>query len=163
VRTILRRMNLLFDKFLFVSTAICSILFFVVIIIAVVTRYLLKFPILASIELSSLLFIWSCFLAAAQTYRRQAHIRFSLLFEKLNPQLQRPVAITTHLLVIGFLIIVFYQSLLINSLLWRTDLPMLEISQSWFYVPLPIISLIMTAYTIEFILEELHPSNEKAS
>jgi TRAP-type C4-dicarboxylate transport system permease small subunit len=52
------------------------------------------------------------------------------------------------------LTIVFYQSLIVSRLLWPTDLPMLGISQAWFYIPLMVIFPLMMCHTIEFIMIE---------
>lgn len=157
---ILKQMNRFLEKFLFVNTAISSILFFAIVLISVLTRYLFKAPILASVELSRLFFIWSCFLAASLTYRKRAHIGFSLLFEKMPLLMQRCVTVLIHGCILIFLSIVFYQSILISKLLWQTDLPMLQISQSWFYLPLPLVSMIMMFYTLEFLIDDFSRKGE---
>lgn len=156
----LKKINQFFEKFLFVNTAISSILFFSIVLISVLTRYLFKTPILASVELSRLFFIWSCFLAASLTYRKRAHIGFTLLFEKMPLLLQRWVTVLIYLCIFIFLSIVFYQSILISKLLWQTDLPMLQISQSWFYLPLPLVSMIMIFYTLEFFIDDFSQKGE---
>lgn len=151
----MRKINRLFDKLLFIGTATCSISFFIIIIIAVASRYIFRMPILASIELSRLLFVWSCFLAAAIAYRRKAHVSITFIFDKMPQKIRNIITPVLSLLVIIFMIIVFYQSLLVTILLWQSKLPMLEISQSFFYLPVPIISIIIIFYTIEFLREEI--------
>ncbi len=156
----LKKINHFFEKFLFINTAISSILFFAIVLISVLTRYLFKTPILASVELSRLFFIWSCFLAASLTYRKRAHIGFTLLYEKMPLGLQRWVTVLIHTNILAFLSIVFYQSISISKLLWQTDLPMLQISQSWFYLPLPLVSMIMIFYTLEFFIDDFSKKGE---
>jgi len=148
----MRRFNRFLERLLHCGTAVSSILFFIVVLVAVLTRYILRTPILASIELSRLFFVWSCFLAAALTYRRRAHIGITLLFGKLPIALRRFFALFIHLAIMLFLAMILVQSVLVNRLLWPTDLPMLGISQAYFYLPLPIVSLFMIAFTVEFLV-----------
>jgi TRAP-type C4-dicarboxylate transport system permease small subunit len=157
----MRQLNKFFDKLLFISTAISSIAFFVIIIIAVASRYIFKMPILASIELSRLLFVWSCFLAAALAYRRQAHVAITFIYDKFRPAVQKVITILIHLLILSFMGMVLYQSIIVTTLLWPSRLPMLQITQSWFYLPVPIISLIMIFYTLEFLWDDLFASLDK--
>ena len=151
----MRQINKILDKVVYLASAISSISFFVVIILAIISRYIFKTPILASIELSRLLFIWSCFLAAALTYRRRAHVSITYIFDKLPQTGQKILTFCTHLLVLLFMGIIFYQSIIVTYLLWPSKLPMLQITQSWFYLPVPISSLIIFSFTLEFIWDDL--------
>ncbi|MBN1481625.1 TRAP transporter small permease [candidate division KSB1 bacterium] len=156
----MRQLNRFIDKILFFTTALTSISFFIIIILAVASRYIFKAPILASIELSRLLFVWSCFLAAALAYRRKAHISITFIFEKFPHFLQKYVTLFLHILILLFLVIVFHQSVIVTVLLWPSRLPMLQITQSWFYLPVPIFSLILIFYTLEFLVDDLGVKKE---
>ncbi len=156
----MKHLNRFFDKLLYVGTAISSISFFVIVIIAVASRYVFKSPILASIEISRLLFVWSCFLAAALTYRRGAHVSITYIFDKFPKRLQRGITVLLHVLILVFMAIVFYQSIIVTRLLWPSRLPMLQISQSWFYIPVPIIAMIIISYTLEFLFRDLQIKGE---
>ncbi len=149
----LRKLVKFFDVLLFGSTAVSSILFFLVVLLSIVSRFLLKKPILASIELSRLFFIWSCFLAAAITYHRKAHIGFTLFYDKVSPGLQKYMSFIIYSFIIVFCSAVFVHSLSIIILLWHTRFPMLGISQSWLYLPVPVVCFFMIVFTIEFWLE----------
>jgi len=158
----MRKLNRFFDRILYASTAVFSIAFFIIVIIAVSSRYIIKAPILASIELSRLFFVWSCFLAAAITYRRKAHVAITFVFNKFPPQLQKAVQLFNYSIILIFSGIVFYYSIFVTQLLWRSELPMLEISQSWFYVPVPLVFICILSYTIEFIINLLTSSENEA-
>ncbi len=150
----LRRFNRQADRVLFWSVAAFACLFFGTVLLAVFSRYLFKLPILASIELSRLFFIWSCFLAVGTTYRRRAHVTFALLFEKSPERLQRWGVLLVHVLIILFSVVILYQSVRILLLLWPTDLPMLGISQGWLYVPLPLVSALLVLFALEFLIDD---------
>ncbi len=158
----MRNLNRFFDRILYGSTAVFSIAFFIIVIIAISSRYIIKAPVLASIELSRLFFVWSCFLAAAITYRRKAHVAITYVFNKFPPKLQKAVQFLNYCIILIFSGIVLYYSILVNKLLWTSELPMLEISQSWFYVPVPLVFICIISYTIEFIVELLTSSENEA-
>jgi TRAP-type C4-dicarboxylate transport system permease small subunit len=158
----LKKLNLLLDGLLAKLVAATSIFFFSVVLISVFARYVIKAPVLASIELSRITFVWSCMLAAALTYRQGAHIAISFLFERSPRTLQKWLNRLTHVLVLAFSILVLWQSTLVVWLLWPTDLPMLEISQSWFYIPLPFVCLIICLFTVEFLLDDRQDRSEEA-
>ena len=145
---------------LFWSVALSAFLFFSVVVVAVLTRYVLKTPILASIELSRLFFVWSCFLAAALTYRRRAHVGFELLYERFPAGARTAISMGIYVLIIAFSSLLVYQGLIVNRLLWLTDLPMLQWSQSWFFVPVPLVGLFFILYTLEFMMDHTAPPGE---
>ncbi len=154
----MRKLNRLLDDLLYAGTALSSLAFFIIIIIAVASRYILKTPILASIELSRLFFVWACFLAAAIGYRRRAHVAITFIYEKFPDALQRLTRALVHVIVLLFSGLIFYHSLTVNTLFWNTELPMLQISQSWFYVPIPIVFFCIICFALEFLWDELTES-----
>jgi TRAP-type C4-dicarboxylate transport system permease small subunit len=150
---LMRRINRLFDRLLYIGTAASAMAFFAVVIVAIAARCIATWPFHSSIELSRLLFVWSCFLAAALAYRKRAHVGFTLLFERLPARWQRQIAGLNYLLILAFAVVVFVQSILTCWLLWPTVLPILGISQAWFYVPVPMLCLCVFSYTVESLVE----------
>ena len=146
-----QRINVLFDRLLHIGVAASAIAFFAVVVVAIAARCIATWPFHSSIELSRLFFVWSCFLAAGLAYRKQAHVGFTLLFDKMPAPWRRRIAGLNYLLILGFVTVVLVQSILTCWLLWPTVLPILGISQAWFYVPVPILCLCILAYTVEFI------------
>ncbi|WP_020532561.1 TRAP transporter small permease [Flexithrix dorotheae] len=152
----IKKVNLTFSKLLFRITNITAILFFLIIILGIISRFIIKVPILASIELSRLLFVWSCFFAAALTYQRKAHIAITIFTDRLSNRVQHILGCFTYSIILLFVIILLFYSSEVVYLLWHSDLPMLGISQGWFYVPLPIVSVLMLSFTLEFLQEEFN-------
>lgn len=149
VRATNRRSN----SFLNWVTVITAASFLLVVLLTVASRYLLKTPVLSSIELSRLFFVWSCFTAAALGYYRKSHIAISLITNRLPPNLSTAITFVVHLLSLVFFIVIIYYSLIVVNTLWETRLPILGISQSWFYLPVPFSFLFMSFFNIEFIQE----------
>jgi TRAP-type C4-dicarboxylate transport system permease small subunit len=127
-------------------------LFLAVVLVGVVSRFVLHRPVLASIELSRLFFVWSVFLATALAFRRQAHVSIALAFERLPPRVRRVVATFTRLLMLAFSLAVAWQGALLCQLLWQTRLPMLQISYGWLCLPLPLASLALASFLVETLV-----------
>ena len=147
----MRKINVVLDHILFWATGISAMAFFVVVLAAIVIRATVGGQFHSSIELSRLFFVWSCFLAAALTYRRRAHVAFTLLFDKVSRKTQQLASLLVHALVLIFAVIVTYHAVLMCCLIWPTVLPVLGISQAWLYLPVPVMCLFVISYTLEFL------------
>ncbi|MBN1997186.1 TRAP transporter small permease [candidate division KSB1 bacterium] len=151
----MRKIFQVFDRLLFVGTASTSILFFAMILLSIISRFLLKRPILASIELSRFFFIWSCFLAAALAYHRKAHVGFTLLYEKFSPFIQKWMSNFIYAVIVAFCTLVLVHGIDVVLLLWYTKFPMLGISQAWLYIPVPIVCFFLIIFTLELWMESI--------
>jgi TRAP-type C4-dicarboxylate transport system permease small subunit len=78
-------------------------------------------------------------------------VGFTLLFDRAPARWRRGIAGLKYLLILGFATVVLVQSIITCRLLWPTVLPILGVSQAWFYVPVPILCLCILSYTVEFI------------
>ena len=135
-------------------TAAAAVLFFFVVITGVLSRYVVQRPLLAAIELSRLFFVWACFLAAALAYRRRAHVAFELLFEKLPTRLRHALSLLGHGLVLLFCGVVGVSGARVTWWLWPTDLSMLQTSQGWLFLPVPLVCLVIALFAVERMAEE---------
>ena len=149
----IKKLNHHFYTFLYWATAASAILFFLMVCLNVFTRYVLRAPIIVSIELSRILFVWSCFLAAGITYYKKGHIVISFLFEKFSNNGKKIIRISIYILSILFFTLLTALSIEVVFLIWKTEFPILGISQSWLYIPVPLSSLIMLSFSIEFLIE----------
>lgn len=145
----MRRVNSTLESVLYWGVATSSFLFLAVVLVGVASRFVLHRPVLASIELSRLFFVWSCFLATALALRRNAHVSIALGFERLPPRGQRVVAAATRSLLLAFSLAVAWQGAVLCHLLWPTRLPMLQISYGWLCLPLPLAGLAMASFLVE--------------
>ena len=125
----------------------------------VFTRYVLKTPILSSIELSRIFFVWACFLAAGITFYKNGHIVISFVTDPIPTGLRKLINVIIQILIMLFLTGISYWSIEVVLKIWNTEFPILGVSQSWLYIPLTLISMIMLLFNIEMILQTLKPSN----
>ena len=77
----------------------------------VVSRYLLSTSIAFTEELTTNLFVWSCFIGAAAAAKRGAHLGFSLVVDSMPGLARRWVAALVTLLTLGMFGIMFVLSL----------------------------------------------------
>jgi TRAP-type transport system small permease protein len=146
---VFKQINLLIERTIFWMTACSTLIFVVFVLLSVITRYLTKTPILGSIEMSRLFFVWACFLAASLGYRRNIHIAITFIVDKLPQQWIRIIDIFIHSITVVFFAVIFKESLVVVKLLWFTHLPLSGLSQSWLYLPVPFLSLVIILFAIE--------------
>ena len=92
------------------------IIFVVIVFVSVLTRYVFNYPMIESVELARLAFIWTILLAIAIGVYRRAHVAIYNLREMLPPAGREIVAVVVHLLSAGFgaLIVVHGLSQAVN-------------------------------------------------
>lgn len=76
----------------------------------VLTRYVTMQPAVWTAELSGILFTWVVFVGSATAFRRNEHVRVSLLVDLLPARYATLVRLVSRLLVLGFLFYVTYLS-----------------------------------------------------
>jgi len=151
----IKSINNSIEKLLYWLTAITAFFFFFMVIAGVGSRYIFLTPIAWSIEVSRLLFIWSCFLAAALTYRKKSHISISFLTDKFSKKNQYFAEIIRQLLSIVFMLLIFSAALQTIESLWFSTLPVLQISQGWLYIPVVVTAMSIVLFTFEELVESI--------
>ena len=145
----LKRLNASVERTMYWMTVSATLLFIVFVLLGVISRYLTRSPILGSIEMSRLFFVWACFLAASLGYRKQAHISLSFLTGLLPDKIRKALDLGIDLLCLIFFMMILSGSLRVTGLLWATQLPASGYSQGWFYVPVVIASVTMALFAAE--------------
>ena len=95
------------DWFLVVSLGVMLLVNFA----NVISRYLINMSFAATEELTTNLFVWSCYIGAAAAAKRGAHLGFGLLVESMPRKAQRLVTGAVTLLTLSMFAIMFYLSL----------------------------------------------------
>ena len=134
-------------------TALTAACFAVLIFSAVLSRYVFHYPILYSVEISRLMFIWSCFLAATIAYKRNAHIRFEFTRNILGETGTRITNLAAHLACLVFFIGILIASIDYTIKLWPTSFPIIGISQGWIYTSLIVSMSILLIHSISHLIK----------
>jgi len=129
------------------------VLFFAgLLIVTVFSRYVFQLPIVTSVEMTRLAFVWATFLGIAAGVKRGGHVRV-VAFVSLFPASLR--GLTVYLvhgsfLLFGLLMLRYGYFLTIQ--MSGTSFPTLGISQSWLYVVLPVTGVLMVLHALSGML-----------
>jgi len=121
----------------------------------VVFRYVIKHPLIFSVEIAKLLFIWSAFFAATVAYKEKKHIRFQFLNAFLK---ERGLELNELIIRISgcfFFIILLFYAVRFTKIVWPTFFPVLNLSQGWLYVSVIVALVILIVHSIDLSLEAL--------
>lgn len=109
----------------------------------------LRHPIVWSVDLAQLLFVWISMFGADAALKKHAHVGVDLLTKKLPVRWQKIITLGTYLLCMMFLAFITYHGILlcINNYLRRYQT--LKISYSFGTAAIPIGSVLMILTLIE--------------
>lgn len=142
-----RAVELLCNAMLLLMTAVIAML--------IVSRNLLGFSFSWSEELTRFLLVWLSMLGAAVLLRRDDHIQMDLLTDYLSPRLRLGLSLVLRLLVLGFLVILLYESWQVANARAVTHAPALGLSMRIPYLALPAGALLMILATLVNIWREV--------
>lgn len=133
-----------------IGTAFILIVFF-----GVLTRYVFRAPIITSIELARLGFVWSCFLGAALGVKRQKHVQFVFLVEHVGRVGRRLIRTVVSGLSSGFFLFLVIKGIEMVQAVQGTYFPALGLSQVWLYLPVPLSGAFMCMHALAFLAQDL--------
>ncbi|MHA6631082.1 TRAP transporter small permease [Pseudonocardia sichuanensis] len=139
----------------------------VVIFAQVFSRYVVGSSIAWTEELARYLLIYLTFIGSAVAVHEHAHLRVDFLVVRLPALLQRIIGIATSLgiaIAAGFLL---YYGATYTLLATGTVSPALEQSIAWVYAVMPVAGLLMLAYLVPHVVDQItgrerssaHPGN----
>jgi TRAP-type C4-dicarboxylate transport system permease small subunit len=114
------------------------VIFIVIVFVSVLTRYVFNYPMIYSVELARLAFIWTMLLAIAIGVYRGAHVAIYNLRDCLPRAWRDRVAVLVHLASAGFGALMVWYGVQLAIRVWPTSFPTLGWSQGWLYLPLAI-------------------------
>ena len=132
-------------------TVLLTVGFALIVFVSVLTRYVFNYPILWSVEVSKLLFVWSCFFAATIAYKNQAHIRFEFASRLLGEIGIKITDLAIHSLSLLFFGFILHQSILFFRAIWGTYFPVMEISQGWLYVSVTVSAVVFLIHNLALL------------
>ena len=139
---------------LYLPIASFSIMF-LVIILQVFCRYVLRYPLTWAMEITVIGFVWTVIFGACFTMRNRSHIKFSLIYDRLKP---RPAALFRMLgniiIVVTFLSMV-YASWRFSMFIGFQKTPVFRISFTYVFLPFVYFLCSISLYTITEIIEDI--------
>jgi TRAP-type transport system small permease protein len=138
-----------------------SIVFVSIIFVSVLTRFVFHHPIVESVELARLSFLWTILLACAIGVHRHAHVAIQNLRTRLPRSWQKPIAIAVHLISGGFGALMFWYGLKLADRVWQTNFPTLGWSQGWLYLPLAISGALIVLHSVSQAVAAIGSDSEE--
>ena len=119
------------------------VLFFAgLLIVTVFSRYIFQLPIITSVEMTRLAFVWATFLGVAAGVKRGVHVRVVAFVSLLHGSF----------LLFGLLMVWYGYFLTVQ--MSGTSFPPLGISQSWLYGVLPVTGALMVLHALSGLLSK---------
>ena len=129
-------------------------------IVSVFSRYVFQLPIITSIEMTRLAFIWACFLGVAAGVKRGVHVRVVAGVMLLPASIQAMTIWLVHgsFLVFGAMMVWYGSRLTVQ--MSGTTFPTLGISQSWMFLALPVTGALMVLHALSGLLSRTPVDHE---
>lgn len=129
--------------------------FFVILLLQVFFRYVLKSSLAWYTELIKIVFLWSLFLAFTIALKSGDHITFKFLYDRLPGTVQKWLSLVCQFLALGFFIFMIWGGFKQFDFISPSIFEILGISERWAVLPFPIAGIIMTIHTIDTIAKSL--------
>jgi TRAP-type C4-dicarboxylate transport system permease small subunit len=126
--------------------------FTILIVVSVFSRYVFQLPIVTTIELTRIAFVWACFLGTAAGVKRGTHLRIVGLVSLAPVRLQPFVPILVHGAFLVFALLMIWHGWGLTDRMFVTTFPTLGISQGWLYLAVPIAGALMVLHSVAALL-----------
>jgi len=132
-----------------------------VILLAIVSRYVIKVSVPWAEELARYLMVWTTFLAGSLGLKKGIHVGISFVVRKIPPRICRWVSLISGLSLLFFFIVVIVEGFCFSMFVSRQLSPALRISMLWVYSALPTGGILFALFVIEFIVADIKRLTEK--
>ncbi len=135
-----------------------GILFIIIAVTAlsqVFSRYVLRHSLVWAHELDILLMIWAVWLSAAIGIHRKAHLRITLVSERLSVKAQRILLVFIDLFTLLFLLIVGIKGVEVIQSVEGMDLISMPIPRGFVFASAPVGAVLMLFLFIPLLVQDL--------
>jgi TRAP-type C4-dicarboxylate transport system permease small subunit len=146
------------------EAAFCCILLVLMVFVvglSVFLRYILQSPLVAGMNMATLMLVWMTFFSASALYKQKAHIAIEFIVNHFPNPLKKGVLSFVYSIIAGALIITVIQAIRLVGVQWHQDIVALGIPRSALSSPIVITGSLMFLTTIRHLLGEIGPSSEK--
>jgi len=144
--------DLVASAFLIVTT--------VLVIINIITRYILNSGLVWSEEVATGCFVWSVFIGAVAVFKHRGHVGVDLLVKRFPAALQKAVRLITDLILVVLNGYMAYLSVLYIQTSYTKMTPVLGVSSAYISTSVLIAFVLMTVYSVKFVIGDLCGSKE---
>jgi C4-dicarboxylate transporter DctQ subunit len=131
-----------------------------VVVVEVGLRYLFSSSLIFTEELARYLMVWVVFLGSAIAVRDGAHIRISMLLNRLPPSVQRWVTVIAEVLTLVFLSIIVVEGVRILPKQLSQIPATFDVPLFYFYLAIPVGSLLMMIFLLPRLWQGLRSGDD---
>ncbi|MBB6449991.1 TRAP-type C4-dicarboxylate transport system permease small subunit [Geomicrobium halophilum] len=144
-------------EYVFLRVAALFFLVFVFcIILQVVSRYVPGISFLWAAEVATYAFIWTIFLGGAVMVRLREHFSIDFLFERLQGFRLLMVQIVSHVLVLGFGLVMVFHGTALTAQFWTWTVNTLpQLQQGFVWMALPVSGVAIIVFAAGNIMEDV--------
>jgi len=132
-----------------------GIFFISVVFLGVLTRYVFHAPIVSSIELARISFVWAAFLGAAICFKGEKHTQFAFLMDAVSVRARSALKVAISGLCLAFFAFLTVKGTQMVEMVRATYFPALGWSQMWLYLPLPLSAAVMFLHALAFLSRDV--------
>ena len=129
----------------------------VVVLLQVIFRYVLNFPLFWTEEFARYCLVWSSLLGSAVAVKRGQHIAVTIFMERFPPVLRRGLTIVALIAVAVILTIILWGGIQLVAITRAQISPALRVSMSVPYLAVPVGAALMLLHMLVFIFETITP------
>lgn len=138
----------------------CVVIVFMAVVVGIVIaetllRDILDVTLIVTDELSRYLMVWTAMLSAALLVADDGHIKIEVVLQAVGPRLRRLLYVCAQLVVLAFLGVLVYASLLVMPSIAQQNTVTLGVSIAWFYAALPVTGALMIVLTVHKLVQRL--------
>ena len=126
----------------FVGAVLLAVITFLVFIAAVMRFF--GHPLIWSVDLAQLLFIWLCFVGATRAMRERVHLGVDFLVRLFPFAARRLIETALSFLFIAFLLVLAYEGYKLTMLNWQRVFGDSGLSYAWVTISVPAGSILLT-------------------
>jgi TRAP-type C4-dicarboxylate transport system permease small subunit len=130
-------------------------LLFVIVVLAVVARYVFGQAVSWTEEVPRYLLIWISFLGGAACVARREHVGFDILFNAFPGRLRRVLGAAIGLLIFGFGWIVFRYGIVFAQDFGGDLMETIPYKNYWYYVAAPISGALFMLFALKVAVDSL--------
>lgn len=132
----------------------------VLVIINIILRYIFNSGLVWSEEVATGCFVWSVFVGAVAVFKHRGHVGVDLIVKRLPQAMQWSIRLLTDLILVVLNGYMAYLSVLYIQTSYTKMTPVLGVSSAYISSSVLIAFVLMTAYSVKFVVEDLFGKKE---
>lgn len=132
----------------------------VLVIINIILRYIFNSGLVWSEEVATGCFVWSVFIGAVAVFKHRGHVGVDLIVKRLPRAMQWSIRLLTDVILVVLNGYMAYLSVLYIQTSYTKMTPVLGVSSAYISSSMLIAFVLMTAYSVKFVVEDLFGKKE---